>query len=45
MEVFWLKHLVLLGEDEDDAPKVGDQPCVDRLIAAIGGHKDVGNLR
>ena len=44
MEVLGLEHLVLLSEDEDDAPEVADEPRVDALVAAIRGHQNVGDL-
>ena len=42
MEVFGLKHLVLLREDEHDAPQVADKPCVNRLVSTVRRHEDVG---
>ena len=44
VEVLGLEHLVLLREDEDDAPQVTDQPSVNRLVATIGRHEDVGDF-
>ena len=44
MEKLWVEHLVLLGENEDDAPKVGDKPGIDALVAAVCSYEDVRNL-
>lgn len=41
MEVLRLKHLILLSKDEDNAPKVRNQPSVNRLISAICCDEDV----
>ena len=45
MEVFGLEHLVLLREDEHDAPQVADQPSVNRLVSTVRRHEDVGYFR
>ena len=45
VEVFGLEHLVLLREDEHDAPQVTDQPSIDRLVTTVRRHEDVGDLR
>ena len=44
MEVLWIVHLVLLGEDENDAPQVRDQPRVDGLVAAVRRDQNVWDL-
>lgn len=44
MEVLGLEHLVLLSKDEHNAPQVADQPRINRLVAAVGRHEDVGDL-
>ena len=44
MEVLGLEHLILLREDEYDAPQVADQPRVYRLIPAVGRDEDVGDF-
>ena len=41
VEVFGLEHLVLLCVDKYYAPQVRDKPCVDRLVASVGRHKNV----
>lgn len=45
MEELWVKHLVFLGKDEDYAPQIADQPCVNALITTVGSDEDVGDLR
>ena len=45
MEELRVKHLVLLGEYEDDAPEVANQPSIDTLITAVRCDEDVGDLR
>ena len=44
VEKLGIEHLVLLSKDENDAPKVADQPCVDALVTAVRRHQDVWNL-
>ena len=41
MEVLRLKHLILLSKDEYNAPKVRNQPSVNRLISSICCDEDV----
>ena len=36
--------MVLLREDEDKSPEVGDEPRVNGLVSAVGGHQNVGDL-
>lgn len=45
MEVFGIKHLVLLCECEDDSPQVTDQPRVNALVASVRRHQNVWDFR
>ena len=44
VEKLGIEHLVLLCKDENDAPKVADEPGVDTLVTAICCDQDIGNL-
>jgi len=34
---------VLLGEHEDQAPEIANQPSVDRIITLVGCHENLGH--
>jgi hypothetical protein len=45
LELVVIEHLVLLRKDEDQAPEIRNQPRINRLVASIRRHQNLGHRR